>query len=62
MKKKFRITWELIQTGTSEIEARDLEDAKDRADENVDDFGDPEQFTPIYDNDGWQVKTIEEVI
>ncbi|GAH04733.1 unnamed protein product [marine sediment metagenome] len=59
---KFRITWELIQTGTSEIEAKDLQDAKDRADESVDDFGDPKQFTPIYDDYGWQVKIIEEVI
>ena len=60
--KTFRITWELLQTGTSKIEAKDLNDAKDKADSSVTDFGDPKQFTQMMQwNEGWEVKSIEEV-
>ena len=58
---KFLIEWELVQSGYSKIEAKDLQDAIDRANESVDDFGDPEQFTQEYDVDNrWEVKSIEE--
>ena len=60
--KTFRITWELLQTGTSKIEAKDLDNAKDRADGSVTDFGDPKQFTQVMQwDEGWKVKSIEEV-
>lgn len=61
--KKFRITWIYEQTGTSEIMAEDLDDAKGRAEESITDFGDPKEFTQDDTwNTGWEVKTIEEVI
>ena len=48
--KKFRITWEYIREGTSEIEAKDLDDAIDRAEEEVTQW-----------DTGWKWKTVEEV-
>ena len=61
--KTFRITWELVQEGVSELKARDLDDAKDKADDSVTDFGDPKQFTQITQwSEGWKVKTVEEVV
>ena len=60
--KKFRITWEYIQKGTSELEAENLDDATYKAPESVTDFGDPEEFTQKVTWDtGWEVKSIEEV-
>ena len=59
--KKFIVTWEYLQMGTSELEAEDLDDAKDRAEESVTDFGDPEQFTQeVTWNTGWEVKSVKE--
>ena len=59
--KKFIITWEYLQTGVSHINAIDLDDAKNKADESVTDFGDSKQFTPIQQwDEGWTVKSIEE--
>ena len=60
--KRFEVTWEYIREGTSEIKAKDLDDAKDRAEESVNDFGDPNQFSESVQWDtGWKVKTVEEV-
>lgn len=60
--KKFRITWEYIGEGTSEFEAEDLDDAINKAEEFVADFGDPKQFTEDVQWDtGWKVKSVEEV-
>lgn len=61
--KKFRVTWKYEQTGTSYVEAEDLEDAKDKAPGSVTDFGDPEQFiTDVTWDTGWELDSIEEVI
>ena len=60
--KEYQITWEYIQTGISKLKAKDLDDAKDKADNSITDFGDPEQFDQIPQfDDGWKVKSIEEV-
>jgi hypothetical protein len=60
--KRFKITWEYIQKGTSYIEAKTLDDAIFEAPESVTDFGDPEEFTQDVQWDtGWEVKTVEEV-
>ena len=60
--KKFRITWEYIREGTSEIEAENLDSAIVRADASVADFGDPKQFNEVTQWDtGWKVKSVEEV-
>ncbi len=61
---KYLVTWEVIQTGTSEVEAKDLQDAKEKA-ENIEiDFGDPKQFTPNIWEDlyGWEIESIEEIL
>ena len=56
---KYIIEWEKIEIGTSEIEAKDSYEAQDKAEDSVEDFGDPKQFTQIYDLDsGWKVKSI----
>lgn len=61
--KQFKITWEYLREGTSYIRAKDLDDARDKAEESITDFGDPKQFTENVQWDtGWMVKTIEEVI
>lgn len=58
---KYIIEWEKIEVGTSEIEAKDLYEAEDNAESSVEDFGDPKQFTQMYDLDsGWKVKSIIE--
>jgi len=60
--KKFIITWELLQTGVSYLNAENLEEAMVKAPDSVNDFGDPKQFKQITQwNDGWDVKSIEEV-
>ena len=60
--KKFKITWEYLQIGTSYVDAEDLDDAKSKAEESITDFGDPEEFTQDVQWDtGWEVKSIEEV-
>ena len=59
--KKYTITWELVQTGISEIKAKDLNDAEDKAEGSVTDFGDPKQFIEVSQWDtGWKVKSVEE--
>ena len=59
---KYEISWEFIQTGVSKIEAESLQEAIDRAEESVDDFGDREQFVPSYDDySRWEVKSVEEI-
>lgn len=58
MKKKFLVNWEMVQFGTTEIEAEDKDEAMALAEENPpEDFGDPEQFTPCYPDQetGWHV-------
>ncbi len=60
-KKKFIIEWELIQKGTSEVLAEDIDEAKDMAYKCTVDFSDPNQFTPTYDDYSvWEVKSIIE--
>ena len=60
--RKYTITWEYVQTRTSEVEASDWFDAIALADKSVTDFGDPKQFKPIIQvDDGWKVKSVEEV-
>lgn len=55
---KFNVYWEYIQYGTTEIEAKDKDEAMELAEENPpEDFGDPKQFTPTFNDidDGWHV-------
>jgi hypothetical protein len=60
--KRFRITWEFIREGTSEIKAESLDDAISKAGESVADFGDPKQFNEVVQWDtGWKVKSVVEV-
>ena len=61
--KRYQITWEYLQEGTSELDAENLDTAIVKAPDSVTDFGDPKQFTVHEQWDGgWKVKTVEEVI
>ena len=59
--KKYRITWEYIQTGVSSLKADNLEEAMDKAPDSITDFGDPTQFEQVMQwNDGWKAKSVAE--
>lgn len=59
--KKYRVTWEYIQTGVSYLKAENLDSAIVKAPDSINDFGDSEQFKQVAQwDDGWDVKSVEE--
>jgi len=58
--KTYIINWEYIREGTSEVKAKNLDDATNKAGRSVTDFGDPKQFNEVVQWDtGWKIKSIE---